>query len=51
MITKLKINISLESETLEKIKVLAKEDNRSVSNYIGTVLRDHIAKNADRSEA
>lgn len=51
MRTKTKIQISLDSETLEKIKVIAKEDNRSVSNYVSTVLRDHIAKNADRSEA
>ena len=51
MRTKSKIYISLDTETLEKIKVLAKEDNRNVSNYIDTVLRDHIAKNADRSEA
>lgn len=51
MRTKTKIQISLDSETIEKIKVLAKEDNRSVSNYVDTILRDHIAKNADRSEA
>lgn len=34
--------LRLDDEISEKLKILAKEDNRSVNNYIEQVLKKHI---------
>lgn len=42
---KTKISITIDEDIAEKIRELAEEDGRSVSQYINMVLKDHIAKN------
>lgn len=41
---KKKISISLDWDLLEKLRVLAEADERSLSQYINIVLKEHIAK-------
>ena len=44
-----KVSITLDADIIDKIKELAEEDDRSFSQYINLVLREHI-KNLDKSE-
>ncbi len=37
-----KISITLDGDLLEQIKKMAEEDDRSLSQYINTVLKKHI---------
>ena len=39
-----KISITIDSDVLEKIKTNAEEDDRSLSQYINLVLKQHITK-------
>ena len=44
---KQKISITIDEDILEKIKMLAEDNDRSVSQYINLVLKEHIKKNSD----
>lgn len=44
-----KVSITLDADIIDKIKELSEEDDRSFSQYINLVLREHI-KNLDKSE-
>ena len=44
-----KVSITLDADIIDRIKELAKEDDRSFSQYINLVLREHI-KSLDKSE-
>ena len=44
-----KASITLDADIIDKIKELAEEDDRSFSQYINLVLREHI-KSLDKSE-
>ena len=44
-----KVSITLDADIIDKIKELAEEDDRSFTQYINLVLREHI-KNLDKSE-
>lgn len=44
-----KVSITLDADIIHRIKELAEEDDRSFSQYINLVLREHI-KNLDKSE-
>ena len=39
-----KISITIDSDILEKTKVLAENDDRSLSQYINIVLKEHLKK-------
>ena len=39
-----KISITVDWDILEKIKKLAEDDDRSLSQYINIVLKDHAKK-------
>lgn len=39
---KQKISITIDEDILEKIKILADENDRSVSQYINLVLKEHL---------
>lgn len=41
---KTRISITIDSDILEKIKEMAEDDDRSVSQYINIVLKDWITK-------
>lgn len=44
-----KVSITLDADIIDKIKELAEEDDRSFSQYINVVLREHIKK-LDKTE-
>ena len=44
-----KVSITLDADIIDRIKELAEEDDRSFSQYINIVLREHI-KNLDKTE-
>ena len=37
-----KISITIDGDLLEKLKILAEKDDRSLSQYINLVLKKHI---------
>ncbi len=37
-----KLSITIDGDLLEKIKILAEYDDRSVSQYINIVLKEHV---------
>lgn len=39
---KTKVSITLDSDIIEKLKQLAEEDDRSFSQYINLILKEHI---------
>lgn len=39
---KKKISITLDEDIIEKLKVLAENDDRSLSQYINMVLKSHL---------
>ncbi len=39
-----KISITIDSDVLEKIRIMAEEDDRSLSQYINIVLKEHIKR-------
>ena len=38
-----RVSITIDSDVLTKIKELAEQDDRSFSQYVNIVLREHIA--------
>lgn len=44
-----KVSITLDADIIDRIKELAEEDDRSFSQYINLVLREHI-KTLDKTE-
>ena len=45
-----KISITIDNDILEKIKVKAEEDDRSLSQYINLVLKQHIANEETKTK-
>lgn len=41
---KAKLSITLDEDVVQRIRELAEEDDRSLSQYINLVLKAHIAK-------
>ncbi len=41
-----KISITIDSDVLEKLRTLAENDERSLSQYINLVLKSHLTKEA-----
>ncbi len=39
---KSKVSITLDSDLIEKIKQLAEQDDRSFSQYINMILKEHL---------
>ena len=39
------ISLTLDEDIIEKIKILAEESDRSVSQYVNLVLKEHLKKN------
>lgn len=39
---KSKVSITLDSDVIEKIKFLAEQDDRSFSQYINMILKEHL---------
>ncbi|MDE6957508.1 MAG: toxin-antitoxin system protein [Lachnospiraceae bacterium] len=37
-----KVSITLDADIIEQIKILAEHDNRSFSQYINMILKEHL---------
>lgn len=44
-----KVSITLDNDIVEKIKLLAEEDERSFSQYINKILKEHL-KNQEQQK-
>lgn len=47
---KTKASITLDSDIIEKIKMLAEEDDRSFSQYINLILKEYVRTHEYHSE-
>lgn len=47
---KQKVSVSLDEDVIAEIKELADNDDRSFSQYINLVLKEHIIKNKTEKE-
>ena len=45
-----KVSITLDEDVVKRIRELAEQDDRSVSQYINKVLKEHIAKKGREDE-
>lgn len=45
-----KISITVDSDIVQKIKELAEADDRSFSQYINMVLKEHITNKSDNKK-
>ena len=43
-----KISITIDGDILEKLRIKAEEDDRSLSQYINLVLKEHIKSSEDK---
>ena len=43
-----KVSITLDSDVIESIKHLAEQDDRSFSQYINLVLKEHLTRHIDK---
>ncbi len=46
---KTKVSITLDNELVDKIKELAEKDDRSFSQYINLVLKEHLNEITDKN--
>ena len=46
---KTKVSITLDSDIITKVKVLAENDDRSFSQYINLVLKEHISSQSGQN--
>ncbi len=46
---KQKISITIDEDILKIIKTLAEDNDRSLSQYINLVLKEHLSKNQKKS--
>jgi len=44
-----KISITIDNDVLEKLRVLSEKDDRSLSQYINIILKEHINKTMSNS--
>ncbi len=44
---KQKISITIDEDILQKVKVLAENNDRSLSQYINLILKEHLKNNKD----
>lgn len=45
-----KISITIDGDLLEKLKSLAEEDDRSLSQYINIILKEHAKTHSGKKE-
>ena len=45
---KAKVSITLDAESIDEIKALAEQDDRSFSQYINLVLKEYLKENKER---
>lgn len=47
---KIKVSITLDSDLVEMLKVMSKEDDRAFSQYVNFVLRKWVAAHAEKAD-
>jgi len=47
---KQKISITIDEDILEKVKILAEDNDRSLSQYINLVLKEHLKKDSIKKD-
>lgn len=47
---KSQLSLTIDSDILERLRVLAEEDDRSLSQYINRVLREHLKRISESTE-
>lgn len=47
---KIQLPVRIEKEQLNELKELAKADNRTLSNYVDTMIKNHIADRQKEGE-
>jgi len=47
---KTKVSITLDTDIIEKLKELAEEDDRSLSQFINVILKEFLSKNNTKSK-
>lgn len=47
---KAKLSLTIDDDILERLKILAEEDDRSLSQYINRVLREHLKRISESAE-
>lgn len=45
-----KVSITIDADIVQEIKKLAEDDDRSFSQYINMVLKEHISKRSEHSK-
>lgn len=45
---KTKVSITLDEDVIKKIKELAEEDDRSFSQYVNMILKEHLKNESSR---
>lgn len=45
---KTKVSVTLDEDIVEKVKILAESDDRSFSQYINLVLKEHVGLKAPK---
>lgn len=48
---KSQLSLTIDSDILEKLRALAEEDDRSLSQYINRVLREHLKRISENEES
>ena len=43
-----KISITIDNDIVEKLRIAAEKDDRSLSQYINIILKEHVKKNLDK---
>lgn len=46
-----KVSITLDNDVIDKIKELAEADDRSFSQYINLVLKDHVQAKSEKNDS
>lgn len=47
---KTKISITIDNEIVDKLKELSEQDDRSLSQYINLILKEHLKKKFQENE-
>lgn len=47
---KSQLSLTIDNDILEKLRALAEEDDRSLSQYINRVLREHLRRLSEEGE-
>ena len=45
-----KVSITLDSDVVQKIREMAEADDRSFSQYVNMILKEHVTKKNDEKE-